>query len=63
MRTVGGPQAGQAETTFTILTCEPNQVTRPIHNRMPVILPDTKAQEDWMNPRERNPLFCECDLR
>jgi putative SOS response-associated peptidase YedK len=50
------PQAGQSETTFTILTCEPNQVTRPIHNRMPVILPDAKAQEDWLNPREPNPL-------
>jgi putative SOS response-associated peptidase YedK len=50
------PQAGPTETTFTILTCDPNAVTRPIHNRMPVILPDTKAQEDWINPRERNPL-------
>jgi len=50
------PQAGQSETTFTILTCDPNAVTRPIHNRMPVILPDAKAQEDWINPRERNPL-------
>jgi putative SOS response-associated peptidase YedK len=50
------PQAGQAETTFTILTCDPNAVTRPIHNRMPVILADTKVQEDWINPREQNPL-------
>jgi putative SOS response-associated peptidase YedK len=49
------PKAGQPETTFTILTCEPNRVTRPIHNRMPVILADTKAQEDWINPREPNP--------
>jgi putative SOS response-associated peptidase YedK len=48
------PHEGHAETTFTILTCEPNQVTRPIHNRMPVILPDTKAQENWMNPREHD---------
>jgi putative SOS response-associated peptidase YedK len=23
---------------------------------MPVILPDAKAQEDWINPREQNPL-------
>ncbi len=50
------PQAGQSVTTFTILTCDPNAVTRPIHNRMPVILPDAKAEEDWINPREQNPL-------
>jgi putative SOS response-associated peptidase YedK len=50
------PQRGQPETTFTILTCEPNAVTRPIHNRMPAILPDAGSQEDWMNPREQNPL-------
>jgi len=49
-------QAGQSETTFTILTCNPNKVTRPIHNRMPVILPDVKAQEDWINTRDGNPL-------
>jgi putative SOS response-associated peptidase YedK len=48
--------AGQTETTFTILTCGPNAATRPIHNRMPVILADVKAQEDWINPREANPL-------
>jgi hypothetical protein len=23
---------------------------------MPVILPDAKAQEDWINPRGQNPL-------
>ena len=50
------PQAGQSETTFTILTCDPNALTRPIHNRMPVILPDAKAQEDWINPQDHNPL-------
>jgi putative SOS response-associated peptidase YedK len=50
------PDRGTSETTFTILTCAPNQVTGQIHNRMPVILPDPKAQEDWINPREPNPL-------
>jgi putative SOS response-associated peptidase YedK len=29
--------------------------TRPIHNRMPVILADKDA-DDWMNPREAAPL-------
>jgi len=46
------PQLGQTEITFTIITCAPNAVTRPIHNRMPVILPRTKAHEDWFNPGE-----------
>ncbi len=50
------PHGGQTETTFTILTCAPNAVTRPIHNRMPVILANEKAQEDWINPREADPL-------
>jgi putative SOS response-associated peptidase YedK len=27
-----------------------------IHNRMPVILSNEKAQEDWINPREPNPI-------
>ncbi len=43
------------ETTFTIITCEPNAVMRPIHNRMPVIL-DNRAADDWMNPTEADPL-------
>jgi putative SOS response-associated peptidase YedK len=50
------PRTGPSETTFTILTCDPNAVTRPIHNRMPVILADAKSQEDWMNPHEPNPV-------
>jgi putative SOS response-associated peptidase YedK len=50
------PKAGPPETTFTILTCDPNAETRPIHSRMPVILPDEKAQEDWINPQEPNPI-------
>jgi putative SOS response-associated peptidase YedK len=50
------PPKGPPETTFTILTCDPNAVIRPIHNRMPVILADTKAREDWINPQEPNPI-------
>jgi putative SOS response-associated peptidase YedK len=48
-------EAGQSETTFTILTCAPNSVMSPIHNRMPVILSERDA-DDWMNPRESEPL-------
>ena len=49
------PAKEQPETTFTIITCEANAATRPIHNRMPVIL-DSRAADDWMNPREADPL-------
>jgi putative SOS response-associated peptidase YedK len=49
------PEKDLPETTFTIITCEPNAVTRPIHNRMPVIL-EERAADDWMNPGEADPL-------
>ena len=49
------PEKDLLETTFTIITCEPNAVTRPIHNRMPVIL-EERAADDWMNPGEADPL-------
>jgi len=45
----------QWETTFTIITCPSNAVMAPIHNRMPVIL-SVKDAEDWMNPRDEQPL-------
>ncbi|MBV8451418.1 MAG: SOS response-associated peptidase, partial [Deltaproteobacteria bacterium] len=48
-------EPGQWETTFTIITCTPNAVMASIHNRMPVILSAMDA-DDWMNPREENPL-------
>ncbi len=49
------PEKDRPETTFTIITCEPNAVIRPIHNRMPVIL-EERAADDWMNPGEADPL-------
>ena len=33
--------------TYTIITTEPNEVTRPIHNRMPVMLSDDDAMK-WI---------------
>ena len=48
------PAAGDAQTTFTILTCAANLTMARVHDRMPVILSDRGA-DDWMNPREANP--------
>lgn len=49
------PANAAAETTFTILTCAANSAMAAVHNRMPVILSDRDA-DDWMNPREADPL-------
>lgn len=38
---------GQEVRTFTLITTEPNAVTQPVHDRMPVILPPEK-QAAWM---------------
>jgi len=40
---------GNELTTCTIITCQPNTVMAPIHNRMPVILLP-EDEEDWLNP-------------
>ena len=40
---------GQRVGTCAILTCAPNELMAPIHNRMPVILPKT-ARERWLDP-------------
>jgi putative SOS response-associated peptidase YedK len=43
------PPLGDQLITCTIITTEPNGLVRPIHDRMPVILP--KAAEDlWLDP-------------
>ncbi len=49
------PERNQPEVTFTIVTCAANAAIAEIHDRMPVVL-DERAAEDWMNPRERDPL-------
>ncbi len=43
------PPLGEPLITCTIITTEPNDLVRPIHDRMPVILP--KGAEDlWIDP-------------
>jgi putative SOS response-associated peptidase YedK len=41
---------GDVLETCTILTTEPNDLARPIHDRMPVILP-TVSFAEWLDPR------------
>jgi len=49
------PQPTKPELTFSIVTSTANASVAEIHDRMPVVL-DDKAAEDWMNPKEENPL-------
>ncbi len=44
---------GQQIRTCTIITTEPNEVVRPIHNRMPAIL-SRQAREMWLEPDLRD---------
>lgn len=43
------PETQERVTTCTILTGEPTEFVRPIHDRMPVILPAT-AWDAWLDP-------------
>ena len=40
---------GELLTTCTIITTGPNEVTAPIHDRMPVIMP-ARSYTTWLNP-------------
>ncbi len=39
--------------TFTIVTTEPNALMAPVHNRMPVILPE-EVVDQWLDPQEQD---------
>jgi putative SOS response-associated peptidase YedK len=41
--------------TCTIITTQPNSLIAPIHNRMPVIVPQ-EAYSQWIDPGEVNPI-------
>ncbi len=40
--------------TCTIITTQPNAIVEPIHDRMPVIVPEV-ARELWLNPAVKDP--------
>ena len=48
------PKPGERQRTFTIITTQANGLIKSIHDRMPVIL-DESAAEDWMNRNETEP--------
>ncbi|MPZ14000.1 MAG: hypothetical protein GEU73_06185 [Chloroflexi bacterium] len=41
--------------SHTVVTCAPNAFMAEIHNRMPVVLPDAEAWEQWLDPRTTDP--------
>ena len=43
------PEAGEEMLTFSVLTTEANELMRPVHHRMPVIL-DRTDYERWLDP-------------
>ncbi len=43
------PKTGKDIYSYTILTCPPNDLIAPIHNRMPVIL-KREGEDTWLNP-------------
>jgi putative SOS response-associated peptidase YedK len=45
---------GEIRRTFTIVTSVPNSLMRPIHNRMPVVVPH-EAWERWLDPALSQP--------
>jgi putative SOS response-associated peptidase YedK len=49
------PVEGSEVRSATIITTEPNELMRPIHNRMPVILSRLDLQE-WLDPTPRFPV-------
>jgi putative SOS response-associated peptidase YedK len=48
------PKVGAAIDTCSIITTGPNELMRPIHDRMPVIL-DADQWETWLSPNEKQP--------
>jgi putative SOS response-associated peptidase YedK len=43
------PDTGEVIRSFTIVTTGPNDLMRPIHNRMPVVVPES-AWDRWLDP-------------
>jgi putative SOS response-associated peptidase YedK len=44
------PEGGAPVDTFCVLTTTPNAVAGQVHDRMPVVLPDRRALDLWLDP-------------
>ena len=47
-------KAGAELLTFTVITTDPNEVVEPLHNRMPVIIPE-RDYDRWLKPDPERP--------
>lgn len=45
--------SGELLETCAIITTEANEILKPVHERMPVIL-KSKSYEQWLDPREKD---------
>jgi putative SOS response-associated peptidase YedK len=48
------PDTGEVRRTFTIITTSPNDLVRPVHDRMPVLVPPS-AWGRWLDPDPPDP--------
>jgi putative SOS response-associated peptidase YedK len=58
IRSFSRAAVGTRFATCAIVTCTPNELMAPIHNRMPVILPFA-ARERWLDPSAAEGAFLE----
>ena len=49
MDTWTNPETGEVVRSCSIITTSSNGFMEPIHNRMPVVLPDTEAEALWID--------------
>ena len=54
-----GPLDRAALASCTIVTCEANDLARPIHDRMPVVLAEPAGWEAWLDPALDGPAVSE----
>ena len=43
-------RGGEAVASCSIVTCAANELVRPVHDRMPVVLPDPELWRVWLDP-------------